>query len=159
MSSIKQNNISLVFDSKSENEMLSRMVISGFLLEADPTIEELNDIKTSVSEAVTNAIIHGYNSDENKQIEMKCLLKEELFETEKIYEISIAIKDYGIGIADIEKAREPMYTTKPEMERSGMGFMFMEMFMDKVEVISKINAGTTVNMRKKIVKRIQNNDE
>ncbi len=151
-----ENNMKLEFDAKSQNESLARLAVAAFLTETDPTIEELNDIKTAVSEAVTNSIIHGYNEGPGK-VSMKCRL------TNKIYEkkdntycvnslIEIQIKDEGVGIKDIEKAREPLFTTKPELERSGMGFMFMEMFMDKVDVQSEPGVGTVVIMKKKLKK-------
>lgn len=137
--------MSIVFDAKSQNEGLARMVVAAFLTELDPTIEELNDIKTAVSEAVTNSIIHGYG-EQKGQVFMKCNLKKENSESL----LQIEIKDQGVGIDDIEKAKEPLYTTKPELERSGMGFMFMEMFMDNIHIESEKNVGTTVYMSKKI---------
>lgn len=140
-----ENNMSIVFDAKSPNEGLARMVVAAFLTEIDPTIEELNDIKTAVSEAVTNSIIHGYGEQQG-QVFMKCNLKKESNESL----LQIEIKDQGVGIDDIEKAKEPLYTTKPELERSGMGFMFMEMFMDNIHIESEKNVGTTVFMTKKI---------
>lgn len=140
-----ENNMSIVFDAKSQNEGLARMVVAAFLTELDPTIEELNDIKTAVSEAVTNSIIHGYG-EQKGQVFMKCNLKKENSESL----LQIEIKDQGVGIDDIEKAKEPLYTTKPELERSGMGFMFMEMFMDNIHIESEKNVGTTVYMSKKI---------
>lgn len=140
-----ENNMSIVFDAKSQNEGLARMVVAAFLTEIDPTIEELNDIKTAVSEAVTNSIIHGYGEQQG-QVFMKCNLKKESNESL----LQIEIKDQGVGIDDIEKAKEPLYTTKPELERSGMGFMFMEMFMDNIHIESEKNVGTTVFMTKKI---------
>ena len=140
-----ENNMSIVFDAKSQNEGLARMVVAAFLTELDPTIEELNDIKTAVSEAVTNSIIHGYG-EQKGQVFMKCNLKKE--NNEGL--LQIEIKDQGVGIDDIEKAKEPLYTTKPELERSGMGFMFMEMFMDNIHIESEKNVGTTVYMSKKI---------
>lgn len=105
----------------------------------------MNDIKTAVSEAVTNSIIHGYGEQQG-QVFMKCNLKKENDDSL----LKIEIKDQGVGIDDIEKAKEPLYTTKPELERSGMGFMFMEMFMDNIHIESEKNVGTTVFMTKKI---------
>ena len=142
-----ENNMSMVFDAKSENEGLARMVISAFITELDPTIEELNDVKTAVSEAVTNSIIHGYNGTEGK-VYMDCSLDME--ENENHGTLKITVKDQGVGIENVEKAKEPLFTTKPELERSGMGFMFMEMFMDDLYVESKLHNGTTVCMTKKI---------
>ncbi len=115
-----ENNMSIVFDAKSQNEGLARMVVAAFLTELDPTVEEMNDIKTAVSEAVTNSIIHGYGEQQG-QVFMKCNLKKENDDSL----LKIEIKDQGVGIDDIEKAKEPLYTTKPELERSGMGFVFM----------------------------------
>ena len=142
-----ENNMSMVFDAKSENEGLARMVISAFVTELDPTIEELNDVKTAVSEAVTNSIIHGYNGTEGK-VYMDCSL--DMDENENQGTLKITVKDQGVGIENVEKAKEPLFTTKPELERSGMGFMFMEMFMDDLYVESKLHNGTTVCMTKKI---------
>ena len=142
-----ENNMSMVFDAKSENEGLARMVISAFITELDPTIEELNDVKTAVSEAVTNSIIHGYNGTEGK-VYMDCSLDME--ENENHGTLKITVKDKGVGIENVEKAKEPLFTTKPELERSDMGFMFMEMFMDDLYVESKLHNGTTVFMTNKI---------
>ncbi len=135
------NEMLLEFDSLSKNESFARMVVAGFVAGLDPTVEEIADIKTAVSEAVTNAIIHGYE-DEKGKISINCKISGQ--------EILIEIKDYGKGIEDIEKAMEPLYTTKPDMDRSGMGFSFMEAFMDDLEVESKLGTGTTVRMKKKI---------
>ena len=156
----KENNMTLEFDAKSENESLARIAVASFLTEIDPTIEEINDIKTAVSEAVTNSIVHGYNEGPGK-ITLKCKLVCNQYEKQDTYTVSsfitIEIKDLGVGITNIEKAREPLFTTKPEFERSGMGFMFMEMFMNKVDVISKPGKDTTVIMEKKLKKVIEKN--
>lgn len=156
----KENNMTLEFDAKSENESLARIAVASFLTEIDPTIEEINDIKTAVSEAVTNSIVHGYNEGPGK-ITLKCKLVCNQYEKQDTYTVSsfitIEIKDLGVGITNIEKAREPLFTTKPEFERSGMGFMFMEMFMNKVDVISELGKGTTVIMEKKLKKVIEKN--
>ena len=135
------NEMKLEFPSKSANEAFARIVAAAFVSQLDPTLEELADIKTAVSEAVTNAIIHGY---ENKSgiIRMNCRLYED--------SIEIAVIDEGKGIENIEQARQPLYTSKPEMERSGMGFTVMESFMDSVEITSEPGKGTTVVMSKKI---------
>lgn len=153
---IMDNNMRLEFDAKSQNESLARIAVAAFLTEIDPTIEELGDIKTSVSEAVTNAIIHGYSEGPGKVI-INCRLLIEIHEENENTNcientITIEVKDEGVGIENIEKAREPLFTTKPELERSGMGFMFMEMFMDKVDVQSEPGNGTVVTMEKKIKK-------
>jgi stage II sporulation protein AB (anti-sigma F factor) len=133
------NEMKLEFLSKSSNESFARVVAAAFVSQLDPVLEELADIKTAVSEAVTNAIIHGY---ENKSgiIEMKCSLYTN--------SVEIEISDNGKGIEDIELARQPLYTSKPEMERSGMGFTVMENFMDKVEILSVLGQGTSVKMYK-----------
>lgn len=137
------NEMKLEFMSKSNNEAFVRVVAAAFASQLDPTIEELADIKTAVSEAVTNAIIHGYENDSGI-VEMRCKLFEE--------GIEIIISDKGKGIEDVELARQPLYTSKPDMERSGMGFTVMESFMDGVEIASELNKGTTVTMFKKLKK-------
>lgn len=135
------NEMFLVFDSDSKNESFARTVIAAFVSQLDPTMEEIADIKTAVSEAVTNCIIHGYDNQEGK-IEMGCKIHDDIIE--------IVITDKGVGIGDIEQAMEPLYTSRPELERSGMGFAFMEAFMDKLEVVSEVGEGTTVKMEKAI---------
>ena len=135
------NEMRLVMDSRSINEGFSRVAVSAFIASADPNIEELTDIKTAVSEAVTNAIVHGYREKNGK-----------IYITVSIFEnntIRIKIRDKGVGIADIEKAMEPLFTTAGE-ERAGLGFAVMESFMDKVRVSSKPDVGTIVTMEKKI---------
>ncbi|MCT4593319.1 MAG: anti-sigma F factor [Anaeromicrobium sp.] len=127
--------------SKSQNESLARVVVAAFVAPLDPTLEELADIKTAVSEAVTNSIIHGYLEDLGK-IVIECSIKGETLE--------VIIEDFGRGIENIEQAREPLYTSKPELERSGMGFTVMETFMDYVEVQSQIGKGTKIRMSKEI---------
>lgn len=133
----------LVIESVSENESFARTVVAAYITRLDPTLEELADVKTAVSEAVTNSIIHGY-CGKSGEIELFCEIKGK--------EVLIQISDCGVGIPDIEKAMEPLYTTKPEWERSGMGFAFMEAFMDELKVVSEVGKGTTVLMRKKIGK-------
>jgi stage II sporulation protein AB (anti-sigma F factor) len=133
------NEMKLKFLSKSNNESFARVVAASFASQLDPTIEELADLKTAVSEAVTNAIIHGYENG-NGYIKMNCTLYEN--------SIEIAIIDDGKGIEDIDLAKQPLYTSKPEMERSGMGFTVMESFMDEVEVVSEPGKGTIVTMNK-----------
>jgi stage II sporulation protein AB (anti-sigma F factor) len=135
------NEMTLEFDSNSQNESFARVVVAVFVSRLDPTIEEISDIKTAVSEAVTNAIIHGYENAKGK-ISLYCNIKNN--------QIFIHVKDKGIGIADIKKAMEPLYTTRPEWERSGMGFAFMEAFMDEIEVISELGKGTIIKMQKTI---------
>ncbi len=138
-----KNEMELVFDSRSINEGFARVSVAAFLTQLNPTLEEVSDVKTAVSEAVTNAIIHGYEK-EVKKIWIRCRIEESKF--------YIEIEDTGVGIADIEKAMEPLFTTKPELERSGMGFSFMEAFMDEIEVISEVGKGTIVKMQKTIGK-------
>lgn len=138
---MKKTEITFEFDSSSENESLARTVVAAFLARLDPTLEELSDVKTAVSEAVTNAIIHGYGKEEGK-IRIHSWIEENT--------IWIEVQDNGVGITDIEKAREPLYTTRPEMERSGMGFAFMEAFMDDLQIESHIGEGTLICMKKKI---------
>lgn len=133
----------ILFESDSANEAFARTVIAAYITRLDPTLEELADIKTAVSEAVTNSILHGY-AGKPGTIEMECTLQGRVVE--------IIIRDEGVGIPDIEKAMEPLYTTKPEWERSGMGFAFMEAFMDALEVYSEVGKGTRIVMRKEIGK-------
>lgn len=133
--------IHLEFNSESENEGIARVVAAAYMVKFDPTVEEMADVKTAVSEAVTNSIVHAYDHKEGKVI----------FEiSHEENQLCIVVEDFGIGIADVSKAMEPMYTTKPEEERTGMGFSFMEAFMDKVTVESKPGKGTKVTMVKEI---------
>lgn len=136
-----KNQMSMEFDSKSENESFARIVAASFATQLNPNLEEIDDIKTVVSEAVTNSIIHGYQMGEGK-IFMECRIEGNDF--------YITIMDKGVGIGDIEQAMEPMFTTRPELERSGMGFIFMKTLMDDMEVISEPEVGTTVKMSKRI---------
>lgn len=129
------------FFSKSSNEGFARAAVSAFLSQLDPTIEQLAEIKTAVSEAVTNAIVHGYESMSGF-VTLTCQWKERL--------VTITVEDKGCGISDVAMARTPLFTTKPELERSGMGFTVMESFMDSVEVYSKEHSGTKVVMVKKL---------
>ena len=136
------NEIKFSLPSHSVNESTARAVVSSFLVQADPTVEELSDIRTAVSEAVTNAIVHGYRGSFGKvDISVKLLAGREIY---------IRIKDCGCGIPDVKKAMEPLYTTAPEDERSGLGFSVMESFMDKLTVRSVTGKGTTVTMRKRL---------
>lgn len=137
------NEMELIFDSCSSNEGFARVAVASFMTRLNPTLEEVSDVKTAVSEAVTNAIIHGYESEIHK-IKISCRTKGNT--------IYVEVQDKGKGIENIEKAMQPLFTTKPELERSGMGFAFMEAFMDKVEVISSLGEGTTVQMEKTIGK-------
>jgi len=137
------NRMRLEFDSRSSNESFARVTVAAFMTQLNPTLEEVADVKTAVSEAVTNAIIHGY------QGELHTVTIEARIEGKTL---CLEIQDQGIGISDIKKAMEPLFTTKPEKERSGMGFSFMEAFMDELEVISEPGNGTTVKMKKRIGK-------
>ena len=140
-SGVMEDTLELIIDSKSENESFARVAVAAFCTRLDPTLEEITEIKTAVSEAVTNCIVHGYEGGKGK-IYINVNITGNTAE--------VIVKDNGIGIENIEKAMEPLYTTKPEQERSGMGFSFMEAFMDELEVSSARNKGTTVIMRKKI---------
>ncbi|MCM1102625.1 MAG: anti-sigma F factor [Clostridium sp.] len=135
------NEMSLEFDAVSLNESFARVVVAAFITPLNPTVEELADVKTAVSEAVTNAIIHGYDGRGGK-INMHCLVTGNL--------LSVNIEDHGMGIADIGQAMMPLFTTKPELDRSGMGFSFMEAFMDDLKVESHVGEGTKVCMMKKL---------
>ena len=134
----------LEMDSVSSNESFARVVVAAFLTRLNPTMEEVADIKTAVSEAVTNAIIHGYRQEVHK-IVIEAMVEEDIF--------TVSVEDFGVGIEDVKKAMEPMYTTRGDMERSGMGFVFMEAFMDSIKVESKVGQGTKVTMTKKIGRR------
>jgi stage II sporulation protein AB (anti-sigma F factor) len=129
----------LTFKSRSENETFARVCTAAFLLPFDPKLNDMTDIKTAVSEAVTNAIIHGYEGVSG-EVELYCA-----YEGSTVY---IEISDRGCGIEDIALAKKPLYTSKPDDERSGMGFTVMEAFMDEVEIISEVGKGTTVKMKK-----------
>ena len=135
------NWMQLEFEAISVNEGLARIAVAAFITQLDPTLEEIADVKTAVSEAVTNAVIHGYEEETGK-IYIRCRLKGDLLEIE--------VEDKGKGIENIEQAMEPLFTTKPQQDRSGMGFSFMEAFMDELEVTSVVGMGTTVYMKKKL---------
>lgn len=135
------NEMTLIFDSRPVNEGLARVAAASFFTQLNPTLEEVADVKTAVSEAVTNCIIHGYEGKVHK-IRMDLRLEGRV--------LFVDISDQGAGIADVKKAMEPLYTTKPEKDRSGMGFTFMEAFMDEVTVESVLGEGTSVHMKKTI---------
>ena len=139
---MRENNMKLEFDSRSENEGFARIAVAAFVTPLNPTLEEIEDIKTAVSEAVTNSIIHGYG-ERIEKITLTASIKEN--------QVFVKIQDFGCGIENIEKAMEPMYTTRPDLERSGMGFAFMEAFMDDIHIESEVNKGTTIYMNKKIM--------
>lgn len=155
---LHKNEMKLQFDAVSENEAFARVAVAAFVTPLNPTIEEISDIKTAVSEAVTNAIIHGYEGKEDcekmtmegeipyaekeNKVYLHCMIQEDVLHVE--------VTDEGKGIENIEQAMEPLFTTRSDMDRSGMGFAFMEAFMDDLEVISEPGIGTTVLMKKKL---------
>ena len=134
------NEMALEFDSRSQNEGFVRVAVAAFATQLNPTLEEVADLKTAVSEAVTNVVIHAYQEKTGK-VRIECSVRGK--------EMTVTVIDYGVGIENIEKAMEPLYTTRPELDRSGMGFAFMEAFMDELEVESQPGQGTTVRMKKK----------
>jgi stage II sporulation protein AB (anti-sigma F factor) len=134
-----KNAMRLEFQSKSSNESFARATVAAFVSQLDPTLEEISDIKTALSEAVTNAIVHGYEDCEGV-VTIACDIDGG--------EVTVTVSDSGKGIADLQKAMEPLYTSRPEMERSGMGFTVMETFMDGIQVRSAPGAGTDVTMTK-----------
>ena len=147
---VMKNEMQLQFDAVSVNEAFARIAVAAFVAPLNPTIEEISDIKTAVSEAVTNAIIHGYDAEFVKEsngtgknlVFLHCTIEGDV--------LCVEVSDKGRGIDDVEQAMEPLFTTKPEMDRSGMGFAFMEAFMDDLEVFSEPYRGTTVRMKKKL---------
>ena len=141
MNKFSDNEIKIEFVSKSNNEAFARISVAAFVSQLDPTIEEISDIKTAVSEAVTNAIVHGYE-DKKGIVTLICKIHEN--------EVYIVVSDNGKGIPNIEMAKQPLYTTKPNLERSGMGFTIMESFMDELDVQSIVGVGTKITMKKKI---------
>ena len=138
------NEMEIRFDSRSENEGFARVAVASFMTQLNPTVEEVADVKTAVSEAVTNAIIHGYDGRRTGKVSIRCRIHENVF--------SVEVCDTGKGIRNVAEAMQPMFTTKPEQERSGMGFAFMEAFMDCVEVESEQGKGTCVKMTKTVGK-------
>lgn len=143
MKKLYDNEMNLEFLSKSCNESFARVAVAAFVSQLDPTIEEISDIKTSVSEVVTNSIIHAYDSSD-EIIKVHCWISDNL--------VGIEVSDTGKGIDDVEQARKPLYTSKAELERSGMGFTIMENFMDEVKVESIVGIGTKVTLKKFIKK-------
>ncbi len=142
---INKNSMTLSFPSVAQNESFARMAVAAFIMPLDPTVSEITDIKTAVSEAVTNSIIHGYSSRTDGDICLMCS-----YEDRNVY---IDIIDKGKGIDDIKKAMTPLYTSMPEMERSGLGFTVMETFMDRLDVSSQVGKGTHVSMLKTLGER------
>ncbi len=145
-----KNEMKLEFVSKSANEAFARITVAAFASQLDPSLEELADIKTAVSEAVTNSIVHGYDKSQGV-VKIIAKLKDN--------EVIIEVSDKGKGIENVDAAKEPLYTTKPNLERSGMGFTIMESFMDKLEVQSIVGLGTKVTMCKKIKPRKESEEE
>jgi len=135
------NSMRLEFAARAENESFARMTVSAFMMQLNPTLEQMTDVKTAVSEAVTNAVVHAYPG----RTDGKVWLSARLFEERAV---EIQVEDSGVGIADVSEAMEPFYTTQPEAERSGMGFQVMKSFMDDLQVISEKERGTKVKMRK-----------
>jgi stage II sporulation protein AB (anti-sigma F factor) len=133
------NRVKIEFSSKSQNEGFARVAVAAFASQLDPTIEEISDVKTAVSEAVTNAIIHGYDSEED-MITIEAIIDGN--------ELTVIVQDSGKGIDDLELAMQPLYTSRPDLERSGMGFTVMETFMDSLEVKSDKGRGTSIIMKK-----------
>ena len=135
------NEMMIEFDSRSCNEGFARVAVAAFCTQMNPTLEEVADLKTAISEAITNAIIHGYENEIHK-IRLECKIVG--------HDLYVTVIDHGKGIPDVKKAMEPLFTTKPEMERSGMGFAFMEAFMDEIAVVSQPGVGTEVHMKKRV---------
>jgi len=139
-----RNEMQIQFSALSQNESFARVTVAAFITQLDPTLDELTEIKTVVSEAVTNAIIHGYEQNPAGIVYISVAIEDDM--------IDLVIRDNGIGIEDVEEARQPLFTTKPELERSGMGFTIMENFMDKIEVESHPGTGTTIRLIKYVTK-------
>lgn len=136
------NSMKVEFLAKSQNESFARVAVAAFISQLDPTIEELTDVKTAVSEAVTNAIIHGYENNGVGVVKIEAQLKDKM--------VIITIEDKGVGIENVNEAREPLYTSRPDLERSGMGFTVMETFMNSLEVYSEKGQGTKIVMKKNL---------
>jgi stage II sporulation protein AB (anti-sigma F factor) len=139
---MSKNFMTLQFASRSENEAFARVAVAAFVSQLDPTLDELTDIKTVVSEAVTNSIIHGYDNRPDGIVTITAEIDGDT--------VTISVEDSGQGIADLEQARQPLFTSKPELERSGMGFTIMENFMDEVEVTTAVGVGTKITMKKRL---------
>lgn len=139
-----KNKMEMQFSALSQNESFARITVAAFIAQLDPTMDELTEIKTVVSEAVTNSIIHGYENATEGIVYISVIIDGDLVE--------LTIRDEGIGIDDVDEALQPLYTTKPELERSGMGFTIMENFMDEMEVISHQGEGTIIRLKKHLTK-------
>ncbi|MCD7954809.1 MAG: anti-sigma F factor [Lachnospiraceae bacterium] len=138
------NEMCLEFDSRSCNESFARVTVAAFLTQLNPTLEEVEDVKTAVSEAVTNVIIHAYPNGEGK-VWIVCRIKGDV--------LYVEVRDSGCGISDVKRAMEPLFTTRTECDRAGMGFAFMEAFMDTLEVVSEVGRGTIVRMSRRIIRK------
>ncbi|CAM4281413.1 MAG: anti-sigma F factor [Paenibacillus macerans] len=139
------NFMSLKFAARSENESFARVTVAAFVSQLDPTMDEITDLKTVVSEAVTNSIIHGYDGNPDGIVTISAEIEGDT--------VTLIIEDQGRGIEDVELAKQPLYTSKPELERSGMGFTIMENFMDEFDVVSEVGGGTRIRMKKRIVSK------
>jgi stage II sporulation protein AB (anti-sigma F factor) len=139
-----KNKMEMQFSALSQNESFARVAVAAFIAQLDPTLDELTEIKTVVSEAVTNSIIHGYENDPDGIIYISVLIDGD--------SVELTIRDEGMGIEDVDEAVQPLYTTKPELERSGMGFTIMENFMDEMKVISHLGEGTIIRLKKHVTK-------
>ncbi|WP_377888718.1 anti-sigma F factor [Alkalihalobacillus sp. R86527] len=139
-----RNRMDIEFSALSQNESFARVTVAAFIAQLDPTVDELTEIKTVVSEAVTNAIIHGYEQNADEKVYISVELNDDT--------VHLTIRDNGIGIDDLDEARQPLFTTKPELERSGMGFTIMENFMDEVKIESAKNQGTSIQVVKYLSK-------
>ncbi|GIP58113.1 anti-sigma F factor [Paenibacillus sp. FSL W8-0186] len=145
MNQSASNFMSLQFAARSENESFARVTVAAFVSQLDPTMDEITDLKTVVSEAVTNCIIHGYDNDPDGIVTISAQIEGDT--------VTLVIEDKGRGIEDVELAKQPLYTSKPELERSGMGFTIMENFMDEFDVASEMGGGTSIRMKKRIVSK------
>ncbi|MUG44748.1 anti-sigma F factor [Paenibacillus woosongensis] len=145
MNQSASNFMSLQFAARSENESFARVTVAAFVSQLDPTMDEITDLKTVVSEAVTNCIIHGYDNDPEGIVTISAQIEGDT--------VTLVIEDKGRGIEDVELAKQPLYTSKPELERSGMGFTIMENFMDEFDVASEMGGGTSIRMKKRIVSK------
>ncbi|KGP72176.1 anti-sigma F factor [Pontibacillus yanchengensis] len=141
---MNKNEMHIQFSALSENESFARVTVAAFVTQLDPTMDELTEMKTVVSEAVTNSIIHGYEEHDEGLVHIDCVLCEG--------SVELTIWDEGMGIDNIDEAKQPLYTSKPELERSGMGFTIMENFMDEVDITSIPGQGTTVRLVKHLKK-------
>ncbi|RCX23196.1 stage II sporulation protein AB (anti-sigma F factor) [Fontibacillus phaseoli] len=145
MNQTERNFMTLQFAAKSENESFARVTVAAFVSQLDPTMDEITDLKTVVSEAVTNSIIHGYDGDPEGVVTISAAIEGDI--------VTLIVEDKGRGIEDVELAKQPLFTSKPELERSGMGFTIMENFMDEFDVTSELGGGTSIRMKKRIVSK------